>query len=287
MSTKSFLIVDVNFLANRAFHSTPNLSYHAVRTGVIFGVLRDIENLRDTFMSNVIVLCFDCGITKRKEMFAGYKEKRHDKRKEWTEEEWAAYKELQSQMYILRTMYLGQIGYRNVFFAKGFESDDIVASVIERNVSENDEAVIVSADKDFYQLLAPNVVMHNPNLKSTMTALGFRKEYGIEPRQWARVLAIAGCRTDEVPGIPGFGPKTAIKYILGTLKSEKLVQRAASDRGRERIARNKALVKLPLPDTPAFQIKQDEITAEGWQKVMNHLGIKSISFQERRRTLWD
>jgi DNA polymerase-1 len=279
---RTLLIFDMHYLAWRAYHTTGELSYKGVRTGVVFGVLRDMVDLQDTFMSTHTACCFDCGRIRRKDIYEGYKKKRHTR--SLTEEEQKGYDEVRRQIYLLRCLYLNKIGYANVLWANGFESDDIIAG-ITRNLPDRDEAVIVSADKDLYQLLRPNVSLYNPAKRHTTTLQSFFQAYGIKPRQWARVLAIAGCKTDEVPGIPGIAVKSAVAYLRGELGGKRYDRIRA---GRQQMLFNRRLVELPFEDTPEFELMDDHFTRDGWARTLEFLGIKHARApRSMRATLWN
>ncbi len=277
---KTWLVVDVNYLARRSFYGARGkLSYKEVRTGVIYGIFRDLISLQDEFRTTNVVLCFDAGRGIRKEIYPGYKAKRHAKKDEEKDPaQERAEHEYQTQVYKLRTDYLSRIGYANVFFKEGFESDDIIASVVY-NLPEGDEAVIVSEDRDLYQLLSGRCRMYAPNKHRTVTLQAVKAEWGIDAPLWWRVLTLAGCDTDEVPGVHGVAKKTAIKYLTGQLKktsAKYLSIRNFIENDRAAFKRNIKLVKLPLKGTPVFELRADKMSEKGWDEVVTSMGMKSL-----------
>ena len=286
---KTWLILDVNYLCRRAFYSARGkLSYGDVKTGVIFGVMSDVLELQETFRTNDVIFCFDCGRGIRKDIYEGYKAKRHgghgpDMR---TDEERKVEEEYQQQVYLLRTLYLKMMGFNNVFFAKGFESDDIMVQVA-RSLPRTDEVILVTADHDLYQAIDGLIQMYDPKTRATTSANAFRREYdGLPPMAWWKVLCLAGCKTDEVPGIHGIGKTSAVKYLMGTLKGKKLelIQSIVNSKaGKELLKRNRRLVKLPLEGTPEFTLREDTISEEGWRKVANLIGAKTLIEKMPRR----
>lgn len=269
----TWLVLDCFFLGWRAYHSKHWMQFGSIRTGVIYGLLQDIIQLQDSFDTNRLVFTFDVGRRKRNEVLPTYKEHRH---KDLTPEEEANLEDFRKQMVLLRKSYLPRIGYQNILFAPGFEADDIIASVC-RNLPEEDEAVIISADNDLLQLLAPNVLIHNPNTHKTVTLQSFKKAHGIEPKLWSKVKAIAGCKGDGVPGVRGVGEKTALKFILGQLKPDSKAQRDIVEQWQSVVLRNKALVKLPFEGTPTFELREDKLSAKGWAEVAKELGLASLA----------
>lgn len=277
MST--WLLLDTNYLCYRAFHSLGDLSFGAIKTGVVFGVMRDVLNLQERFGTECVAFCFDVGLPLRRQLLETYKQKRHSGANR-TEEEERARAHVRAQIEALREDYLPSVGYRNVFGQQGFEADDIIASIC-RQLPEEDDAIIVTADTDLYQLLSANVsIFTPPNLHAKgkyITLQSFKRDHGITPKQWVHVKALAGCPTDEVPGVPGCGNKTAIKYILGTLKdTTKIYRRVASERAHALVLKNWPLVKLPFKDTPTFTLQPDEVTDKGWTALCDRLGMESL-----------
>ncbi len=160
-----------------------------------------------------------------------------------------------------------------MFGVQGYEADDLIASIALRVRN----AIIVGSDRDFYQLLSRGVRQWLPDRQRMMTLKRFREKYKIEPAMWATVKALTGCDTDEVPGIEGVGEPTAIKYLRGELPTTyKVFGRIQSPESRILTERNRHLVKLPFRGTPKLQLWQDDLSLEGWRKVCNHLGMRSL-----------
>jgi 5'-3' exonuclease len=268
----TLLILDCYFLGHRAFHSKGWMEFGSVKTGVIYGILQDVISLQDAFDTSRLVFVFDHGKGKRKDLLPEYKEQR---RKDMTEEQEALYKDFKQQMAQLRKSYLPRIGYKNVLWETGYEADDIIATCCH-SLQEGEDAVIVSADTDLFQLLGPNVLMHNPNTFKTTSLQSFTRDYGITPAQWAKVKAIAGCSSDNVPGIRGVGNKTAIKYVKGELKAESAAYKAIKEGWRDVVLRNRPLVQLPFEGCPTFEIATDALSKEGWAEVASELGLSVL-----------
>jgi DNA polymerase-1 len=97
----------------------------------------------------------------------------------------------------------------------GFEADDVIATLCRRLVTADRPVVIVSGDKDFYQLLSDQVSMYDPNPKkqSALTAAAFREKYQLEPASFLDAQALMGDSSDNIPGVPRVGEVTATKLI--------------------------------------------------------------------------
>ena len=268
-----WLILDCNFLCHRARYSMGNLSFGGSATGVAYGFLREVLALREQFSPFSMVFCWDSRYSKRQEVFPDYKGKRKNRQpmaEEEMEFEWA----FRKQVKLLRKKYLPIIGFKNVFQQKGYESDDLLASVAY-SLSSKDQAVIVTADHDLFQCIRPNVSMYSPRDHKQHTLQTFKKELGITPADWVYVKAIAGCDTDNVPGVKGVGEKTAILYLLKKIKVTAKTYKDIEHNG-DLIARNTALVKLPYKGTKTFKLREDKLSQPGWEDVCDSLGFKSI-----------
>jgi DNA polymerase-1 len=267
---KQYLVVDVSNLAYRALYTTGSLSHNGEATGVLYGIFKTISDLDELFCATHILFCFDGGYDKRQEILPEYKRNR---KKELDEEQKEIRRDLRRQLYRLRTQYLPDAGFNNVFWQEGYEADDIIASVV-RNSTE--ETVIVSSDHDLFQLLAPHVTIWNPIKKKAITEKSFTDQWGIGPMSWVDVKALAGCTTDNIPGIPGVGEKTAAKFLSGSLKkgSKKYDSIIAAN---DIWDRNDKLVRLPMEGTESFEVREDKVTTGDWNRMVESLGMKTLT----------
>jgi 5'-3' exonuclease len=273
MPRRCWLILDCNFLAWRAFHTARGLSYGGFGTGVVYGFFRDVLTLEKEHGTSDLVFCWDSGKKGlRHKILPTYKEKRHSK--ELTPEELETITDMRRQMNDIRDVYLPYLGYENNYFTKGYEADDIIASIVW-NLPARDEAVIVSADKDLLQCLRPNVCIWNPTQKKVVTDKSFREQYGVAPEKWAQVKAIAGCSTDQVRGIKGIGEKTALAYFKEEVKQNKALvidEFMATDH----YFTNLKLVRLPFKDCPDYKLVDQSVSQKRWKKLCANLGMNSI-----------
>ena len=269
----TFLIVDVSFIAYRNFYAMGDLSHEGAKTGVPFGVFRDILSFQDTHQTDKIIFCFDGGYSVRSAIYPEYKLRREPK--EVDEELIEAKGEVARQLRLLRTKYLPKIGFRNILWQLGYEADDLIAEVC-RWIKPDDVGVMVSSDQDLYQLLdGDRIILWNPRTHTPTTEASFRREWGIGPECWATVKSIAGCSSDSVPGVNGVGEKTAIKFLKGELNRDgkKFTDIVHNSALRER---NLKLVTLPFPGVDPFRHQKDRVTVERWEWVLNKLGVKSL-----------
>lgn len=290
------LLIDANYIAWRAFHSTgKNLN-----RGTTYGFLSTLQKLRDQFQPDRIAFCFDGdGPSKRKEIYPDYKGNRIKAGPELDNVRSMVCQEIKE----LRDKHLPALGWRNVFHADGFEADDLVASLVYapqdggkvipqlwREVC-GPKFIIVSADKDLYQLLDDDRVrMWEPSRNRMLDAELFRNEWGIDPARWVNVKAIAGCSSDNIPGVGGVGEKTAAK-CLGWYKEKGLVP-ARIKTARDKIADNGELIKfnlrlvgLPYEGTPQFKLRSDEATGGKWLKWCEANQMSSLLRKGRNGSL--
>jgi 5'-3' exonuclease len=276
MMNEPWLILDSNYLCHRAYHSTGGLEYGDIKTGVLFGFLRDVVILQDLFATDRPLFCFDMPPGLREGVCKTYKADRVARYNAMPEEEREAYIAFREQVTLLRERVLPRCGYRNIFYEPGYESDDIIASLC-RSLPQTDEVVIISSDKDLYQLLSPRVRCHNPQKRQTFTEHEFRATYGIDPDQWPDVKALAGCPSDNVVGIRGVGELTAIQYLRGELKAPgKKYKDIECNAGQATWRRNLCLVTLPYHGCPTFEVRPDDVTVARWRRVADWLGLKSL-----------
>lgn len=267
---KPWLLLDVSYLAYRAFHAFKgNLSHDDIPTTVLFGVVRDIFSLQQLFETEKIAFCFDVGKPHRKTDFVGYKAKRDENK---TAAELAAKAAVQEQITSLRKEYLPRLGFRNILWQKRYEADDIIANVVMERPKKH--FVIVSSDEDLFQLLSKRVSIYNPTKKELLTLEMFQERYRVPVEQWADVKAMAGCASDNIPGIRGIGEKTAIDFLTGRLKVGKKFNTIVTNNSEWRKFLN--LTTLPYPCCDGFKLVSDEVTNEKWLDLFEELGMDSL-----------
>jgi 5'-3' exonuclease len=103
----------------------------------------------------------------------------------------------------------------------------------------------------------------------------FKERYGISPKRWIAVKALAGCNTDNIPGITGVGEASAVKYLRGNLKESSIYYRRIEEGIAQGILQtNRALVKLPFEGTPVPELRVDDDL--NWGPTMKRLGIRTL-----------
>ena len=277
---RMMLLIDSHYLGYQALYTQEGLSYHDIQTGVLYGFLARVLSLGQFFKTNNLIFCWDSKTSLRKKAFEGYKQKRQDNR---TEEQKEKIRIAHKQFTLLRREILPAMGFRNCLIQKGLEADDVIAKTAEVELGDK---IIVSADEDFYQCLAPNLRIWNPSKKRIMTLRKFSDSYGITPKQWIMVKQIAGCSSDCVPGVRGIGEVFAIRYIRHTLPPH--TKRYKSIKANEEtIARNAGLVTLPHPKTKRQQIQATTFSSSGFKRVCKKYGFHSFLQPEQYKAWLD
>lgn len=211
-----YLLIDGNNLAVRAAFANEGLkNADGIPTGVHYGVFQSLINLRQKFPSYNTLIAWD-GKSKRRMAESteavtkgiipeAYKENR--KKDEMPQ----PLKDFYKQAPFLQKG-IGQTGLPQIRLPE-FEADDVIASYVAALKSSAEDIVMVTSDKDYYQLLDTNVRLWDGMKMSEVLYDTWKGEWGIEPSQWVDVGALMGDDGDNIFGVPGWGEKTATKAI--------------------------------------------------------------------------
>jgi DNA polymerase-1 len=195
-------LIDAHSYIYRAYHAISHLSTsHGLPTNAIFGVTNMLLKVLREKRPEYLAMVFDArGPTFRHTLLETYKANRP-----------AMPDDLSVQLPYIKDI----IRAENLpaFELEGYEADDLIATIVKRLASDEHRIVIVSGDKDLLQLVSPYVTIWDPMKDRRIDLENLRKEYGLEPGQMADVFALAGDAIDNVPGVPGIGPKTALSLI--------------------------------------------------------------------------
>jgi DNA polymerase I len=258
---KNFLIVvDGNYIGSVAKYAMKNnpLMNKGENTAVLFNCTEVILKLARKFDTNRFAFVWDSRESFREELFPDYKKKRKAEKaaKERSKEDIYWDQVCYEQFDQLRKELIPQFGFKNNFMIRGLEGDDLIAKITKSYPEES--IIIISSDKDLYQLLSPRVSIYNTQHSKTFTILALKEAFdGCTPEEWGKALCITGCSTDEVPGISNVGLTTALKYLRGGLSTS---SKKYSDirNGKAIIERNEKLVLLPHENTPEIVLQDGE-----------------------------
>lgn len=267
------IIVDSPFICYKSMVAMKGLSWEEHSTGVIFGFLREIQQLSERFPSARFAFAWDSKKSYRRDIYPEYKRRRAT---EMDPEMVDLLRSGKPQFDEIRLKVLYRLGFKNNFIEVGLEADDIIAWLVNDYAWEMENVYIVSSDEDLYQLLHKNVTIYNPRTKTYFNREDFEKEYGIHPDYWSWVKAVAGCQSDNVLGIVGVGEKTAIKYLKGELKPGKRF-----DEIKEfDINFNMSLVKLPHDRAYPVTLINDEFNFDVFEGLCLDYGFQSLLKKE-------
>ncbi|MDR2826812.1 MAG: DNA polymerase I [Candidatus Adiutrix intracellularis] len=204
MNNGPIFLVDASAFIHRAFHAIRNLATHDGRpTGAIYGFIGTLLKLLKDKKPEALAVVFDSSVHGRRyEIYPNYKANRGPMDED-----------LKTQQKSIRQI-VASLGLY-ALEKPGFEADDLIASATRKFVDIGLEVVIVSSDKDFYQLLSELVSMYDPDPRknSALTLKEFRQRFGLEPRAFLDIQALMGDSSDNIPGVPKVGEKTALKLI--------------------------------------------------------------------------
>jgi DNA polymerase-1 len=201
------LLFDGHALVHRAFHALPPLTQP--KTGelvnAVYGFASTLLKVFADFKPTHWAVAFDRPVpTFRHEMFEEYKAQRP-----------ATPEELKSQ--ITKVHQLVEAFHIPVFEIDGFEADDVLGTLSKQADEQGIETIIVTGDNDMLQVVLPRVKALAPRRTFTDTVLydeeAVEQKYGIKPEQLADLKALAGDVSDNIPGLPGVGEKTATKLL--------------------------------------------------------------------------
>jgi DNA polymerase-1 len=205
----SWLLLDGNNLAYRAFYGMPELTRaDGFPTGALHGWVRTLWMLQDQEKGARAVAFFDLGASTRHEaLLADYKAQRKEMPAPLV-------KQFEPIKRLTRTLGLAVVEQR------GVEADDLLASAAQKLSAAGDEVLIVSADKDFGQLVRDGVLQlvppptANPKIGwKRLDAAGVKEKFGVRPALIPALLALTGDTSDNIPGLDGVGYKTAAKWL--------------------------------------------------------------------------
>lgn len=205
------VLVDGNSIMNRAFYGIMSskmlTTSDGTYTNAVYGFLAILFKIEEDLKPDYIAVAFDLkGPTQRHKMYEGYKANRH-----------GMPDELAVQMPIIKDV-LKSMNIK-IIEKEGYEGDDILGTLSKRAEEAGMDVTILSGDRDTFQLASDKVTIRIPRTKMGKTENEdynrerVIEEYGVEPRELIEVKGLMGDSSDNIPGIPGVGEKTALNLI--------------------------------------------------------------------------
>jgi DNA polymerase-1 len=223
MSNKTVIVLDMNNLFLRSYIMDPTISLNGPPIGGIRGFFRSLQKICRELNPTKIVACWDGegGSQKRRKITKEYKEGRKPLRLNRSVQALTSQQVQENQVWQnIRVMeYLNETPIIQLGFP-GVEADDVISKVVQSNNLSDYKKIIVSADKDFWQLITDDTVVYRPIGSEMKTKEVILEEFGIHPNNFVLARAIDGDKSDNLPGIPGAGLKTIAKRFP-FLKEEK------------------------------------------------------------------
>lgn len=247
------ILIDGSSYLYRAFHAMPPLTNaRDEATGAVYGVINMLRTLIKEYQPDYIAVVFDAkGKTFRDALFEQYKANRPPMPDE-----------LRSQIEPLHAL-VRAMGLP-CLVEEGVEADDVIGTLALQAAAEGIRTVISTGDKDMAQLVNEHITLINTMNNKTLDRAGVIEKFGLPPEQIIDYLALIGDTSDNIPGIPGVGPKTAVKWFNQYGSLDEIINQADTIKGKigEKfranmaqlpLSRELATIKLdvPLTVTPA------------------------------------
>ena len=283
VASDRLILVDGSGYIFRAFHGLPMMTRpDGTPINAVFGFTKMLLKLMADLNPSHVVVIFDAGrVTFRNDIYADYKANRSDPPEE-----------LVPQFPLVRDA--AQAMSLPVLEMPGFEADDLIASFAKQAEQQNKPCLIVSSDKDLMQLVRGSVTMLDPMKNRPIGAPEVMEKFGVSPDKVVDVQSLAGDSTDNVPGVPGIGIKTAAELInqFGDLDSllsnaetikqpkrrENLITYAEQARISRQLVQLKDDVDLPLSIDEVKTPEQDQdrlmtfLAEQGFKSLIASLG---------------
>lgn len=248
MGPRKLYILDISSYIYRAFHAIRGLaSSQGFPTNAAYGVTNMLlKVLRDRQPQHVALVFDSKGPTFRHELYREYKSHRPPMPEDLAMQLPYIHK-------IIDGLNLPKIQ------AEGFEADDLICTLSRAAREQGFEVEIISGDKDLLPLVGEGVVMWDPMKDVRFDPQAIREKYGLSPHELVEVKALAGDPSDNIPGVPGIGEKTALKLIsqyhslanllahMDEIKEKKLKERLKEHADQARMSRELVELKADAP----------------------------------------
>ncbi|MFC1886028.1 DNA polymerase I [Thermodesulfobacteriota bacterium] len=277
-SEKTIYLIDGSAYIYRAYHAIRGLSNSkGLPTNAVFGFTKMMLKLMGEKTPEYAAICFDAkGPTFRHDIYDQYKATRPP----------------MPEDLVVQIPYIKQVvqGFNMpVVELAGFEADDLIGTLARKAQAEGFSVVMATGDKDFLQLITDRAVVWDPMKEKITTRTGIQETMGIKPHQIIDVMALSGDASDNIPGVSGIGPKTALSLIqtFGDIESlygridsiTKVKQRENLMRDKEQAFLSKKLVVIEVNAPMAHNLEDFKWTAPDAEKLYDlfkHLEFKQL-----------
>jgi len=283
------VLVDGNSIMNRAFYGIMSskmlTTSDGTYTNAVYGFLSILFKIQEDLNPEYLAVAFDLkGPTKRHEMYEKYKANRH-----------GMPDELASQMPIIKDV-LKAMNIK-IVEKQGYEGDDIIGTLSKKAEQEGIDVTILSGDRDNFQLVSEKITVRIPRTKMGKTEnedydkIKVIEEYGLEPEQLIEVKGLMGDTSDNIPGIPGVGEKTALNLIKHYKTIENLYNEVENNENlidikgklKEKILDNKELAFLSkqlgtIDRNAPIEESIEDLELKEWNKTEVYNLFKYLKF---------
>jgi len=286
------ILIDGSSYLFRAYHALPPLTTtRGQATGAIKGVINMVRSLIKEYPDSPIAVVFDAkGKTFRSDIYEQYKAHRPPMPDD-----------LRSQIEpiheIIKAMGLPLI------VVPGVEADDVIGTLAQQATAQKRDTLISTGDKDLAQLVNEHVTLLNTMTKEVLDIDGVKNKFGLGPEQIIDYLGLMGDKSDNIPGVPGVGPKTAVKWLEEYGTAEQLIERADEIKGKAgenlrehieqlRLSRELATIKcdveldIGLEDLRHIDVDKEALLSwyltlefRSWIKELEAEGVKAEAVQ--------
>ena len=267
-------LIDVSGFVYRAFYALPSLTFFGKELGAVYGFCAAMLKITSQFPNSMFIAAFDSSRkTFRNEIYEFYKANRKE-----------TPQELIDQIPTIKVA-CEKFGFLNVE-ESGFEADDIIASYVHLLKGKGYNINIVSSDKDLMQLLSiEGVTIFDPIKKKYIEEKDVMNKFGVSSSNVLDILSLTGDSSDNIPGVPGIGPKTAANLIneFGSLDGlianlDKLPNNKRNTTLREeiekaRMSRELATLRCDIP----VDFEYKETHTNSLKEFFEELGFQSLA----------
>ena len=284
------LLIDGHSMAFRAYYALPVDSFTTSTgqaTNAVHGFISTLLSLLEQERPTHLAVAFDLpGGTFRTREYPGYKANRDE-----------TPQPLIGQIELIGDL-LAAMGVRAVT-APDYEADDVLATLAARAQAEGLEVLVCSGDRDSFQLITENCTVLQPvrggSAPRRMTPARVRERYGVSPERYPHLAALVGETSDNLPGVPGVGPKTAAKWLNLYDGLDGVIAHAGQIRGRagaslrehlDDVVRNRRLNRLvtdvDLGIDPLRDLRPSGARREELARIMEALELRSLHRRAQR-----
>ena len=281
-TNKKLLLLDAYALIFRAFYAmvrSPRVTSTGIDTSAVFGFVNTLQDLLKRENPSHIAVCFDPpgGSTFRHKSYEPYKANR-EKTPEGI---------LTAVPYIKRILKAYQIP---IYEVEGYEADDVIGTLSHQAEQQGFFTYMVTGDKDFGQLVTPNIKIFNPGKNIIEGVEEVNAKYGIQsPKQLIDILGLMGDTADNIPGCPGIGPKNAEKLIQQFGSIENLLENTGQLKGvqKQRVEDNAEQIRLSkwlatiITDVPvsldADALSRRPVDMDALREVFSELEFRTLT----------